>query len=66
MYQGWEALRLGRPLFIHAREFEKPDLKWPTEMARYGAVKFSDPSDVMEAVPSESFDTHMMHAHSIV
>jgi DNA processing protein len=38
LHQGWEALRLGRPLFILARLFDDPALKWPKEMAHYGAV----------------------------
>jgi DNA processing protein len=52
--QGWETLRLGRPLFIHEREFEKPGLKWPTEMARYGAIRFREPEDVADYLPSPS------------
>jgi DNA processing protein len=50
--QGWETLRLGRPLFIHEREFEKPDLEWPTKMARYGAIRFRQSSDILDLVPS--------------
>ncbi len=52
LHQGWEALRLGRPLFIHTREFAKPGLEWPRKMADYGAVKFKEPSDIFEFVPS--------------
>ena len=52
LHQGWEALRLGRPLFIHTREFAKRGLKWPRKMADYGAVKFKEPSDIFEFVPS--------------
>jgi DNA processing protein len=51
LHQGWEALRLGRPLFIHSREFERPGIQWPRKMAEYGAVEFRRPSDVLEAVP---------------
>jgi DNA processing protein len=51
LHQGWEALRLGRPLFIHAREFGRSGIEWPRKMADYGAVEFSKPSDVLEAVP---------------
>lgn len=50
--QGWEALRLGRPLFIHTREFDRRELEWPRKMARYGAVEFKQPSDILEFVPS--------------
>ncbi len=52
LHQGWEAIRLGRPLFVHANEFAKPRLKWPWKMAQYGAVKFKEPSDILEALPS--------------
>jgi DNA processing protein len=38
LYQGWEALRLGRPLFVLARLFDDPALKWPSGMAHYGAI----------------------------
>lgn len=52
LQQGWEALRLGRPLFIHTREFAKRGLEWPREMAEYGAVEFKEPRDILEVVPS--------------
>lgn len=50
--QGWETLRLGRPLFIHDREFEKPELEWPSKMAMYGAIRFKEASDILDLVPS--------------
>jgi DNA processing protein len=40
--QGWEALRLGRPLFITKSIAENPDVKWPEEMLGYGARILSD------------------------
>jgi DNA processing protein len=52
LHQGWEALRLGRPLFIHTHEFAKPRLTWPREMAEYGAVEFKEPNDVLDFLPS--------------
>jgi len=52
LHQGWEALRLGRPLFIHTREFAKRGLEWPGKMAEYGAVRFKEPSDILDFVPS--------------
>ena len=51
LHQGWEALRLGRPLFIHSREFERGH-EWPRDMAEYGAVEFKKPSDILDSVPS--------------
>ena len=35
--QGWEAIRLARPLFILEPLAEAPDLAWPGKMLRYGA-----------------------------
>jgi DNA processing protein len=50
--QGWETLRLGRPLFVHDREFEKPALAWPNKMAQYGAIRFREPADILDLLPS--------------
>ena len=36
-HQGWEALRLGRPLFLLASLVENQELTWPKEMLSYGA-----------------------------
>jgi DNA processing protein len=37
LHQGWEALRLGRPLFLLESLAKRADLKWPREMLGYGA-----------------------------
>jgi DNA processing protein len=37
LHQGWEALRLGRPLFLLRSVAEDTRLSWPSEMIRYGA-----------------------------
>jgi DNA processing protein len=37
LHQGWEALRLGRPLYIMQRSVNDPSLTWPAELLRYGA-----------------------------
>lgn len=50
--QGWETLRLGRPLFVHSSEFEKSDLQWPSKMARYGAIRFREPTDILDQIPT--------------
>lgn len=49
--QGWEALRLGRPLFIWKLIFES-SLSWPKEMVKFGAMKLSDPKELLENLPS--------------
>lgn len=51
--QGWEALRLGRGLFISKSLLEDPELSWPKEMAKYGAQVLSDDSidEFFESLP---------------
>jgi len=49
--QGWETLRLGRPLFIWKSIFES-SLRWPANMVSYGAMKLSNPTDIIEHLPS--------------
>ncbi|MFA4887292.1 MAG: DNA-processing protein DprA [Candidatus Nanoarchaeia archaeon] len=41
LHQGWEALRLGRPLFILESVVNNKKLKWPQEMIKYGAMVLS-------------------------
>ena len=50
--QGWEALRLGRPLFIWEAVFENKELKWPKELLNYGAIKINDYSLIFDNLPS--------------
>jgi len=48
LHQGWEALRLGRPLFIMESLTRRRELKWPGEMIGYGAQALSrDTMDVL-------------------
>lgn len=56
LHQGWEALRLGRLLFLVEPLLEREDLKWPREMLRYGAqVLCNENLDaVLEALPERS------------
>ncbi len=56
--QGWEALRLGRGLFIMRAVAENPTLKWPAEMVGYGARILSDDSfeEFCEWLPSRDPD----------
>jgi DNA processing protein len=48
--QGWETLRLGRPLFISKEIFAK-SLSWPKEMIKYGARKLESVDELLEALP---------------
>jgi DNA processing protein len=49
--QGWEALRLGRRLFIMRAVAESRALSWPREMRRYGAEVLAKTEDVLDALP---------------
>lgn len=40
-HQGWEALRLGRPLFIMEALINNPNLEWPKKLVEYGAQPLS-------------------------
>lgn len=40
-HQGWEALRLGRPLFILDTILDSETLSWPNKMIKYGAQVLS-------------------------
>lgn len=59
VHQGWEALRLGRLLFLLESVANDPALTWPSEMIRYGAQVLSrDNLDVViENLPPPSADT---------
>lgn len=52
LYQGWETLRLGRPLFLCKSVVNNPELKWPKEMIQHGAMELDDPVDILEILPS--------------
>ncbi len=51
-HQGWETLRMGRPLFIWESVVNNKELDWPTEMMDHGAVELSKPSDILEVLPT--------------
>ncbi len=53
LHQGWEALRLGRLLFLMENVALNPKLTWPSEMIRYGAQVLSrDNLDlVLDGIP---------------
>jgi DNA processing protein len=55
LHQGWEALRLGRPLFLMESLTKRSDLKWPREMMGYGAqvLSRSTMSTLFEYLPQE-------------
>ena len=49
--QGWEALRLNRPLFILKSVFENEALTWPEELRKYGAQVLEDVEQILDALP---------------
>lgn len=55
--QGWEALRLGRHLFVLRSVMKTPGLKWPAEMCRYGADVLSHTDDLLRVLPEPSVGT---------
>lgn len=54
--QGWEALRLGRPLFITQSNLDNPSLTWPETMMAYGTRVLSDSTldALLEVLPDYS------------
>lgn len=52
LHQGWEAIRLGRPLFISKSILNIPGLYKAKSMLEYGAMELSDPNEVLEFLPS--------------
>ena len=52
LHQGWETLRLGRPLFMTKAVASNQKLSWPQKIIQYGAMVLSDPSDVFDFLPS--------------
>jgi DNA processing protein len=56
LHQGWEALRLGRSLFIAKSVADDPGLTWPEKMLHYGARVLSDESlaEFLELIPART------------
>ena len=50
-HQGWESIRLGRPLFIHQSVMSGPSEVWAKEMLEYGATLVDDPAPVIDGIP---------------
>lgn len=58
--QGWEALRLGRQLFILEPVAKDSALSWPAKMVEYGAVPLPIDrfEDILEALPPPGARLH--------
>ena len=50
-HQGWEAIRLGRDLFVSEMVTADRGNEWAQKIAQYGAVTFSDPADIVDHLP---------------
>lgn len=50
--QGWEAIRLGRPLFL-LKSLVESDLPWPREMIEHGAFVLNDIADLLGVLPTD-------------
>ena len=50
IHQGWETLRLGRPLFV-CQAAAKIRPKWLDEMEQYGAVILQEHADILYEIP---------------
>ena len=60
LHQGWEALRLGRPLFICQSVLYNKDLKWPGEMLDCGAIELVEPEHVLDAIPPNTRQSELL------
>lgn len=58
--QGWEALRLGRPLFIWEPVFDIKGLDWPSKMVKFGAKRFTDISVVLDELPTKTLSLEII------
>lgn len=54
--QGWEALRLGRPLFLMASILDNTMLAWPKTLLDHGAMILKGPEDLLGHLPSRVDD----------
>lgn len=52
LHQGWEALRLGRPLFIWNIIMKNSTFTWPQKMLKYGAIELCDPEEIFDYIPT--------------
>ncbi len=53
-HQGWEAIRLGRQVYILSNVLRNPRIKWAKEMLDYGAMELTNESltDILMEIPS--------------
>jgi len=58
IYQGWEAIRLGRPLYIWKSTFDNPNFTWTSEMEKNGARRLDEQTidELLEELPVSPID----------
>lgn len=52
LHQGWEAIRLGRPLFFMRALLEDERLGWPRRLMDYGARPLASVDELLAEIPS--------------
>jgi DNA processing protein len=52
LHQGWEAIRLGRPLFFMESLLEDERLSWPRKLMAYGARPLASVAEILAEIPS--------------
>ncbi len=60
LHQGWETLRIGRPLFICRSVFENDRLNWPEKMLQYGARILEKYDDLMESISIKAYAPELL------
>lgn len=63
-HQGWEALRLGRPLIILDAMMKNKKLRWPQEMINYGAkvLSIKDILSLLDILPAPGNEVDIIAA----
>lgn len=56
-HQGWEAIRLARPLWILQSSYDDTTIRWPREFVKYGAQVLADDSleQFFDMLPSRDY-----------
>lgn len=62
LHQGWEAIRLGRPLFFMQSLLESKDLEWPRKLMDYGARPLASVEELLREIPSIEVATNGLDA----
>ena len=60
LHQGWEAIRIGRPLFISKSVIENGNLNWPEKMLNYGAQILEKHDDLMEFIAIKAYEPELL------